>query len=143
MTYQIHTAKFIVALSTSILFLACVLVAVKHEKPVASIVFSLLFILYFYVCFWVVGARVTVDETGVWMHTLGIKLKRYTWEEIKEVGVAGIRVVNGKNKTGSIYIYFSEEKMDDVQRHKMCLEWPPKKCIYLKYTAERFHCVQS
>lgn len=145
MTFQIHTTKFIISMACTVIFGACAVESGFLGIPCFVVIFACLCFIYLYVGLFVVGACVTIDEHGVRMHTLGITLRRYTWQDIEEVGVAGVKVFNKRDqkKTGSIYIYLSNKRLDDKQRFKMCLEWPPKKCIYLGYSTDRFTCVQS
>ena len=87
----------------------------------------------------------TVNEDCVRLHTLGITLKELRWDDIKEVGIVGTKVFNGKKneKCGSLYLYFCKKGMNAEERFDMCLKWPPKECIYLHFENKKFDYIQS
>ena len=93
------------------------------------------------------GCVVRVDKEGIRRifpnHTLYTK-----WEDIKEVGIAGTKVIKGNKNNGnrrnfgSVYIYFSKTAMNEDQLFNMCLEWPPKDTLYIRYSFRRAEAVQ-
>lgn len=92
----------------------------------------------------VYGAVVTVGNDEIRMSFLGIPMRENAWKDIKEVGVIGTNIFKeekGKH-SGSRYIYFSTERLDEDERFKMALNWPPGKMIYLLYTRERADRIQ-
>lgn len=93
------------------------------------------------------GRVIRVDEHGVRM-IFPRKANIDSWDTIKEVGIAGIKVINGnkhnakKKNFGSVYIYFSKTQMTEHQLFNMCLEWPPKDILYIRYSLRRAEAVQ-
>lgn len=89
------------------------------------------------------GQTVTVDETGVRRALLGRQNRHWRWEDIREVGVAGAKAVGGsKHHHGTLYIYFSQEHMNENDRMSMMLRQPVRDKILLQYTRQRMDCVQ-
>ena len=62
---------------------------------------------------------------------------------IREVGVAGTKVLNSANsdRTGAKYIYFSPRVMTEDERFHMCLKWSPGDMIYVWYSADQIDCI--
>lgn len=93
------------------------------------------------------GRVIRIDEQGVRKIFPG-KANITSWDTIKEVGIAGTKVINGnkhnnkKKNFGSVYIYFSKEQMNEEQLFNMCLEWPPKDVLYIRYSLRRAEAVQ-
>ena len=89
------------------------------------------------------GQTITVDKDGVRRRILGRENRFWPWESIREVGVAGAKALGGsKNHHGTLYIYFSQEKMTAEDRMSMMLRQPVKDKILLQYTRERMDAVQ-
>ena len=111
----------------------------------AGIVAALLAAVFAYIMF-LYGAVLHLSAEGVRKEFLMIPIITYSWDQIREVGVAGTKVFNGteKNKKpGRRYIYFSPEKMDEESRFKMTLEWPPKNGIlYCVYSRQHIDAIQ-
>lgn len=121
--------------------LLCAIVAViltNLKDFIAALVFFIVAVIYF-----IVGINyfsfVSFDKNGVTLSVLGIKRRFFTWNEIAEAGVAGSKIFNKekKKKTGTLYLYFSKEKMTENERFDMMLKFPPKDKIYLCYTEKR------
>lgn len=74
---------------------------------------------------------------------LGFVLTSIKREEIREVGVVGLRVFGNKKRTGTRYIYFSRERMDERERFGMCLKWPPGNKIYMTWNRKRYLATQT
>lgn len=91
------------------------------------------------------GALVHIDETSVLRRTLGIRGKTLVWDEIREVGVVGTKIIHNRNgrRTGTKYIYFSKREMTEEERFDMCLKWPPRDVIYIHYSLKKIHFVQK
>lgn len=93
------------------------------------------------------GCVIRVDEQGV-RKIFPRKANINSWNTIKEVGIAGTKVLNGnkhnnkKKNFGSVYIYFSKKQMNEDQLFNMCLEWPPKDILYIRYSLHRAESVQ-
>lgn len=91
------------------------------------------------------GARITWDSSGVSQYVLWKKIRKFSWNEIAEVGIVGTKAFHAgaPQKTGRMYLYFSRETMDDNARFQMILRWPPRKQIYLLYQADRVESLRS
>ena len=91
------------------------------------------------------GAILTITDEGVTRSVFGITTKMMTWEEIKEIGVAGTDLFNKskKDKTDTLQIYFSKSPLTDEERFDMMLQWPPKDGLYLQYTKARTDVIQA
>jgi len=98
---------------------------------VIGIVFAALAVLY--------GSVVHIGPDEVRRTIAGRCVGRLRREQIREVGVAGSNLFhrNNPNKTGTLYIYFSERSMTEDDRFEMMLNWPPKHGIYLTYDSQR------
>lgn len=126
--------------------LLCSVVAVilvSLRDYVASVIFAVIAAVYF-----IVGINyfsfVSFSEHGVLLSFLGIKRRFFTWDEISEAGVAGSKLFNkdNKKKVGTLYLYFSKEKMTENERFNMMLKFPPKNKIYLCYTEKRLKAIR-
>ncbi|MCH1982043.1 hypothetical protein MCG98_05635 [Ruminococcus sp. OA3] len=145
MTYQVHTIKFIIFLLTGIVLCGCAVQSFLLSYPLVGMLLAMLALFYLGISFFSAGAFVTVNEDGVRLHALGITLKKFRWDDIKEVGIAGTKVFNRKKKEkcGSVYFYFCKKEMNDEERFDMCLKWPPTACIYLHFDNRKFDYIQS
>ncbi|MBR3404348.1 MAG: hypothetical protein IKG91_03550 [Firmicutes bacterium] len=90
------------------------------------------------------GTILTIDREGITRSVLGIQRKYLPWKKVKEVGVAGTRVVKDpKSKhVGTLYIYFSEETLDKDSRFRYILSWPHWNHCYLLFSHKRVTAVQ-
>ncbi len=90
------------------------------------------------------GQTITVDNDGVRRRMLGRENCFWPWDSIREIGVAGAKALGGsKTRHGTLYIYFSQEKMKDEDRMRMMLRQPVKDKILLQYTRQRMDAVQT
>ncbi|MCQ2557840.1 MAG: hypothetical protein MJ135_01860 [Oscillospiraceae bacterium] len=102
--------------------------------------------LWFFVQVLFSGAKVKVDEKGVTKSLLGKELMHQSWSEIGEVGAVGLKVFQKdvrEVRPGTIYMYFSPEKLNNQKRFELALKFPPKNMIYMRYDKERDKVVQS
>lgn len=81
---------------------------------------------------------VELTDTMITRKLLGFVLTSIKREELREVGVVGLHVFGNKKRTGTRYIYFSKERMDDHERFDMCLKWPPRNKIYMTWNMKRY-----
>lgn len=91
------------------------------------------------------GSVISIGPEGISRSVLGKITKTLRWEEIAEVGVAGSKVFRqlNKQKTGTMYIYFSEETMTEDERFQMMFNWPPKGKLYLQYKKPRIESIRA
>lgn len=90
------------------------------------------------------GSVVSIGKDGIKLSFLHHVYRHFTWEEIEEIDVAGVKVLNrlNPNKCGTIYFIFSKEALDDEKRFDMMLKWPPKDKIYLKFNKDKLMDLQ-
>ena len=90
------------------------------------------------------GATIHVDEAGIYKSIFGFVTVQWKWEEIHELGVCGTRVFNihHPEKTGSLYIYFSRNKMNEQERFDMIFKWPPRDKVYFVYNKKHLKALQ-
>ncbi|MCF0135157.1 MAG: hypothetical protein HUJ69_01925 [Lachnospiraceae bacterium] len=89
--------------------------------------------------------QVEVSKEGIACHWFGLLRVERTWEEIREVGVAGMNVFKPKGMSkasGTLYIYFSEHIMTEDERLKMVIEWPKADVPFIYFTKKRMEHVQ-
>ena len=110
-----------------------------------GIIFIALTAVFSYIIF-LYGTILHFSAEGVQQEFFLIPIKAYSWNQIREIGVAGTRVFNGSGKNkkpGRRYIYVSPEIMDEESRFKMTLEWPPKNGImYCIYSRQHIDAIQ-
>lgn len=126
--------KFIIALLTAIVFLLLsVLFLLLHIWFLAII--SLVLLVVYLVLAALNGRIVHFNDDFIQVKLLGVKQREVLWSDIREVGIAGVKVLKSKNSgwSGAKYVYFSPVKMNDQDRFNMCLEWPPKDIIYFRF----------
>lgn len=113
------------------------------ERPLSGVIFSLLS-LPFLVMTFRYGSVVRFDDEKLELYFLFWKRREMKWSDVKEVTVAGSKVLNRNNpkKCGTIYMVFSSEEMDDEERFQMMFAWPPKDKIYIKFTKELLYSIQ-
>ena len=90
------------------------------------------------------ASEICWDREGVFRKVFGISVKKVPWSGIREIGVMGTKVFNGRNpkKTGRMYIYFSEKALSDKERFDTMLRWPPLNKMYLLYQADRIDALR-
>lgn len=89
------------------------------------------------------GQIIRLDDCGVSSRTLSGSLVM-PWPEIHEIGVVGLRVIRGEGQKhcGSKNIYFSSVPLSDDELFELCLNWPPKKMLYTRFTYKRIAAIQ-
>lgn len=142
--YCVNVEKFTVAAVTAIVFILTAVYNVVKRDMLAVVICLALAMLFMAVAA-IEGSTVKVSSSGVGLYCFGRQRRKYTWEQIQEVGVAGVKIFNGGNtrKTGTKYIYFSSKPMTDKERFEMCLKWPPGNIIFMKYNYEKICKVQT
>lgn len=137
--------KLIVALTTAIIFLALAVAVLTIGRYGSAAVFFLISVIFFAVSYHN-GSTVRLLEEGVELAFFNHRRAFIPWSEIREVGVAGTKVLRQKNRddVGSVEIYFSRREMSDEERRNMLFQWPPRVCdiIYMAYIQERLIAVQ-
>lgn len=83
--------------------------------------------------------KIEIGEKGIRRSGMFLKEKAMSWEEIKEIGVIGTKAFRrfNKNSAGALYLYVSDQEMDDAERFRMILDWPPKDKIFFIFSRER------
>ena len=114
------------------------------QRPGSAAVFLVIGLLFLGLCL-INASVVTADEDGITRRLGPVRIRHFSWEEIREFGVCGTKVFNGANskKTGRLYFYCSKTTMDDDQRFSMILKWPPKEQIYFLYTEKRLESLRQ
>lgn len=142
-TFTTDYGKGAVCLAVAAVSAAVAVVLAMEAKWAGLVVFGLIALIYLAVGLWDLSI-VAWDGEGVSRRLFGITLKRLPWPAVGEVGVMGTRVFNRKKpqKTGRMYIYFSEKPMTEKERFEMMLSWPPVKRIYLLYQADRLESLR-
>ena len=142
--FCIHIFKFLVALLTTVICLILTVVLLFLNEFIAAVFFGLIAALFTFVGL-LYGSHLTINTVGVQRDFGPLFKKNYRWDEISEVGVVGVNIFNNNdpNHTGSRYIYFSPDSLDEDQRFRLALKWPPKDILYMAYSKERLAFVQS
>lgn len=165
--YMVHPAKLAVSLPTSALLLWGGLLQLPTRFWWCGI-FLILFGILFLLVAALYGRVVHIGPAGVHWTLLGKVMRSHSWEEIEEVGVVGLKVLNGTventskssgppeedqrekpessakpARIGTPYIYFSKKALTDAERFALALKWPPKDMIFLRFSPERVAQVQS
>ncbi|MCC8121406.1 MAG: hypothetical protein LIO42_05405 [Oscillospiraceae bacterium] len=90
------------------------------------------------------ACRIQLGEETVERRLFGRPLKCLTWTQVGEVGVVGLKLFGpNKKRVGTRYIYFAPEKMTEEQRFNMCLKWPPKEGVYMRFSPQRLQAVKE
>lgn len=140
--YILHPLKFTAALITAVLSLVLSVCELLISRPFSAAFFIGICLLFSLTAFYN-GSRITVCVDGIYCSWAGIKKRFIPWDSMKEIGVFGSRLFPaGKNRTGTLYIYFSAQAMTEEERFQMVLHGPPKDKIVLQYTKERMEAVQ-
>lgn len=140
--YLVYPLQFAVCLVTILICSILGICEIIINRPVSAIIFFAIAFLFLIVSF-SSGAIITINESGIHRFILGKCTKSLTWNSISEIGVAGSKVLNQKNKnhTGTLYIYISEQRMTEEELFQMMLRWPSKK-LFLQYTKTRMDSIQ-
>ena len=141
--YVLDPIKFGVSCATvSICVLLAAFLFLRGER--AGLFFLLPALPFVYVAS-VYGSRLIVSPEGLILSRPWKKeAVSLPWSSVKEMGVVGTKVFNHGNadKTGSLYIYFSEKSLTEDERFRTALEWPPKDMLFLLYTKERMDAIR-
>lgn len=143
MRFFVNPGKAVVSLAASSVFLFLFIVSCQNAKTVPMVLYFVLCIIYLSLtCHYAVFLE--IDENGIRNRFLFRTYNEIPWQEIKEVGIANMRVMKNaeKKKIGELYFYFSRETMSDKERFRMCLHWPPKNKRYMKYSVSRLKKLQ-
>lgn len=142
--FLVNPLKFVAALATALVSLVIAVCLVMIGRYGSALVFAVICALFTPVALFF-GATLRISEDGVSHAILGHVTRHMNWDEIREIGVAGTNVFNGKDKkrTGTLYIYFSKEQLDDKARFDMMFKWPVRDKLFMEYTAERIQAVQA
>ena len=142
-TYLADPVKAGVAGLFSLFLLVLLPEFVRQQNIAGMIVFGALFLIFGGIA--VYSARlVTVSKEGLCVSYFGLLKKQLSWDQIREVGVMGLKVFKSKKSkaTGLLYIYFSEENLTDQERFNIALKWPVRHIPYMLYTIKRLENLQ-
>lgn len=143
-TYFVSPREFAVSAATAAGSAAIAVICIILGRYLSALVFAVITLVFLKMTL-DAGARLSVGQTGITRRLFGKITHQISWEELSEVGIAGSKVFNKGNpaKTGTVYIYFSKEPMDDQERFNMMLKWPPKDKLYLSYNRSRLDFVKT
>lgn len=144
MRFFVNPGKAVFSLAASFVFLFLFIVSCQSAKAVPMALYFILCIVYLSLtCHYAVFLE--LDEKGVRNRFLFRTYNEIPWQEIKEVGIANMRVLKNteKKKIGELYFYFSRESMSEKERFGMCLHWPPKEQRYMQYSVSRLKKLQK
>ena len=141
--FAVNPGLCALALITWLLLTAVAVAILPLGRIVSAAVFFVLGLIFLAVA---VGNGITIEvqTDGLRRSLLGRQISFLPWEKVREVGVCGTRPFHnaGAKKVGTLYIYFSEQKLDDRQRFDMVLRWPPRDKYYMVYDMDRLRTVQ-
>lgn len=142
--FMINPKNYFVSIATAVFCLVIAIAMATIREYIGLLVFLLIAFVFIIVSNYS-GSHLLIDKSVVKRKSLFGKVKEFKMEEIKEIGVAGSKVINngGGKKTGTVYIYFSKEELSDQDLFDMMLRWPPRDKLYMEYTAERARYVMS
>lgn len=129
----------------SVLFLVMVITMIVIQRYWSAVIFGILALIYMAIALYY-SVKLEIDRQGIRRYILSKEIDFTPLDNIKEIGVCGTKVFNygKKKKTGTLYIYFSEDILNEDERFRMILEWPPKKGVhFMLYTGERALFVQN
>lgn len=142
--FLINPLLFAAGIATALFsFLMCVVLLLLGRWGSAAI-FGILFCLFVYVAA-ENGILICISEQGIFEKGIRRGKRKLPWREIHEIGICGTKVFGKYEKVknfGTLYIYFSEKKMDDNERFGMILRWPPSNKNYMLYSKKRLMAVQ-
>ena len=144
MRYIINPQKAGLCLFACLVFLFLFFLLLPEGKLLLSVICLLLCILYaYFTCRFLIYLE--IDEKGVRNRFLGRTYHDIPWDEIREVGIANMKILNNrqKKKVGELYLYFSKDTMTEEERLGMCLHWPPDDIRYMRYSVSRLKAVQK
>lgn len=144
MSFLVDMGRLVISALTSILFLFLAIFFGSRSFWFPAAVCVVFFAIYAVLAFRN-GQIVRISPESVELRLFSVPRNSFGWNEIQEVGVAGTKILNAANtnRTGAKYIYFSPRMMTEEERFNMCLKWPPKDVIYIRYNAERIDRVMK
>lgn len=138
MRFLINPPRAAFSLAAAFIFLYLFIASCQSGKIVPLILYFALTLVYLgLTCYYTIFLE--MDEKGVRNRFLFWSFMEIPWSEIKEVGIANMRVMKNaeKKKVGELYLYFSRNTMTEKERFYMCLHWPPKDKRYMRYSVDR------
>lgn len=141
--YFVNNVMFIFGLSYFVVLVAVAIALFTISRPGSAAIFLALALSFGFIGFRY-GSTVEFGDDGVTLKFLGITRRSIRWKDLKDVCVCGTKVLNRMNKerTGTIYMIFSDKHIPENRLMDMMLRWPPKGKIYLKFTRDRFLSLQ-
>ena len=147
MKYMVDPIKFIVNAVAALFLLFFTVIALLEKSWILFAVFLASFSGFLFMAIGY-GASIEIGKDSLTRRYPipffpRTKLKR---NEVAEVGVMGTSpFYKGekwrKSRTGTIYLYFSKEKLTNNDRRELCLRWKPQ-IIRLRYSKDRAFQVQ-
>mgnify|MGYP000152288209 FL=1 len=141
---MISPVKLLISLITAVFSLILAIAMIPISRPGSFALFLLIAILFFVIAI-INGSRICMDEQKVSRMLFHFTFESYSWDDIKEVGVASSKVFqnDGKGKhVGNRYIYFSKTVLSEDDRFEMMLHWPVRDKLYMEYNPERLSATQ-
>lgn len=141
--FVVNLNRCLVALLTVVVSLTIAVTAISMGRVVVAISMAIITLIFIWQVI-VNGSVVEIKNEGVETRFLGFRRIFISWDSISEVGVIGTKVFNlgSKKKTGQLYIYFSEESMNDDDRFELAMKWPPGKKIFFRFSQQGIDAVQ-
>jgi len=141
--YFVNNVMFIFGLSYFAVLAAVAIALFTIDRPVSAAIFLAIALGFGFIIFRY-GSTVEFGEDGVTLRFLGITRRNVRWKDLKDVCVCGTKVLNRMNRerTGTIYMIFSDKHIPENKLMDMMLKWPPKGKIYLKFTRDRLLALQ-
>lgn len=141
--FIVHPSRFFVALVTFLCLSLIAITLLTMSAYKAAVIFFFIGLLFLPAA-WLNGSIVSITDKNVYVHRLGHRGLSLEWNQVAEVGVAGSKIFNrrDKKKTGTLYIYLSPTHMSEEERFDMMLRFPPKEKIYLAYSEKRFEAIR-
>jgi len=142
MNYIVDLYKLILASVCAFIFGVLSVLMFLFKYWIIAVIFVLLFIVYLYIAF-KNGSLIHVDGNHVYRVFPGGGTS-LGWSEIQETGIVGLKVFGreGRKYTGTKYIYFSDHRLTEKELFDMCLKWPPKDMLYMRFSHKRIAAVQ-
>ena len=144
MRFFINPIKAGISLAAASVFLFLFVLSCQSRKTVPMTLYFVLLVIYIGMTFYYT-ILLEIDEKGVRNRFLFWTCSEAAWSEIREVGVANMRVMKNaeRKKVGELYLYFSKEVMSEKEHFEMCLHWPPKGKPYMRFSVKRLKKVQK
>jgi len=141
--YRVQTFKYLISAVTAITALLIFAVMLYLAEWPGVVLFLLIAVLFGWQGI-IYGAVIVVDRDEVRRTFWGITISRISWNAVQEVGVIGTKIFKAEDTRfqGERYIYLSPKKLDEEERFRLAMKWPPKDMIYFYYSRERIDQVQ-